>query len=417
VNSRVAMDLGGIKCSKERGFTLSEVSLAVGVIAFGLVGIMAILPYGLTAQKDNREETIIRYEVQYWKEVLLAGGRDFNEMDRVESVEVREGGVSTLLPNIGNRTWPQDVCGWLSMPDANGSDPFAGQYALVKAMNGPLFDRHYGANASRIRSDNNITIKERRDVSLGYILRVQTGLGPDRSKGAITFYWPLFADIQQAVYADKDLIREVVRASLTGGTAPKSNMPLPRMKSKTFEFRTDLEPQLVAGLDAKSERIMKCFNSPLPGGVILESQLSAQVLYSQQSESSIPTGIDLGFLPTGILREDLVGRYFETTENINPYIITGWSGSAPKLREILLDEKAEDDALEVVSGHFTVRLRQNISTPWKDVMEGHRDDQNRSLFRHYNRFSGEGAYEVLLRQYDSNYPDPKPDFYFYQKRQ
>ena len=37
----------------KRAFTLTEVTLAIGVVTFGLVGIFSILPFGLTAQKDN----------------------------------------------------------------------------------------------------------------------------------------------------------------------------------------------------------------------------------------------------------------------------------------------------------------------------------------------------------------------------
>ena len=79
-----------------RAFTLPEVALAIGVIALGLVGVFSILPYGLTAQKDNREETIIRYEAQYWTEVLLGEGLLLDELKRVERVEVRDGSLGLL---------------------------------------------------------------------------------------------------------------------------------------------------------------------------------------------------------------------------------------------------------------------------------------------------------------------------------
>ena len=38
-----------------RAFTLPEVTLAIGVVALGLVAVFSILPFGLTAQKDHRE--------------------------------------------------------------------------------------------------------------------------------------------------------------------------------------------------------------------------------------------------------------------------------------------------------------------------------------------------------------------------
>ena len=55
------------------GFSIAEVMLAIGVVAFGLVAVLGVLPAGLTVQKDNREETIIRYDAQYWMTALRAG--------------------------------------------------------------------------------------------------------------------------------------------------------------------------------------------------------------------------------------------------------------------------------------------------------------------------------------------------------
>ena len=73
-----------------KAFTLPEVTLAIGVVALGLVAVFSILPFGLTAQKDNREETIIRYEAQIWREFLLAGGLMMDDLGRVDRVELHE---------------------------------------------------------------------------------------------------------------------------------------------------------------------------------------------------------------------------------------------------------------------------------------------------------------------------------------
>jgi Ca2+-binding EF-hand superfamily protein len=70
------------------GFTLVEVTLAVGIVAFGLVAIFSILPFGLTAQKDNQEDTIFRYEAEYWFTVLQAGGLPLDSLNRVETIEL-----------------------------------------------------------------------------------------------------------------------------------------------------------------------------------------------------------------------------------------------------------------------------------------------------------------------------------------
>ena len=54
------MNFGGNR-SLVRAFTISEVTLAVGIIAFGLVAIFSILPFGLSAQRDNRDEPARHY--------------------------------------------------------------------------------------------------------------------------------------------------------------------------------------------------------------------------------------------------------------------------------------------------------------------------------------------------------------------
>ena len=40
----------------------------------GLVAVFSVLPFGIKAQRDNRDDTVIRYEGEYWAEALLEKG-------------------------------------------------------------------------------------------------------------------------------------------------------------------------------------------------------------------------------------------------------------------------------------------------------------------------------------------------------
>ena len=171
----------------EGGFTISEVLLAVSVVAFGLVAVFTILPFGLTAQKDNREETIVRYEAEYWFAVLQAGGMPLESMDRVETVELKDNVGSVYRVNRYNLSenakagWPVDVCGWLSAPDYiwnNGSktNRVPAKFARVWAINGSLFDRLY---SPRGRSGHYLDGGE---FSFGYFLETQ--VEPEKASSA-----------------------------------------------------------------------------------------------------------------------------------------------------------------------------------------------------------------------------------------
>jgi len=55
------------------GFTMVELALCIGIIAFAMVAIMGVLPLGLTVQKQNREDTIIDQEGAQWINILKNG--------------------------------------------------------------------------------------------------------------------------------------------------------------------------------------------------------------------------------------------------------------------------------------------------------------------------------------------------------
>jgi type II secretory pathway pseudopilin PulG len=57
-------------------FTMVEIAISLGVIAFALVAIIGILPTGLQTQKDNREETIVVEDARVLIEAIKSGGRD-----------------------------------------------------------------------------------------------------------------------------------------------------------------------------------------------------------------------------------------------------------------------------------------------------------------------------------------------------
>ena len=64
-NSRVAR-----RCA---AFTMVEIAISLGVIAFALVAIIGVLPRGMNVQRDNREETIINQEAAVFAEAIRSG--------------------------------------------------------------------------------------------------------------------------------------------------------------------------------------------------------------------------------------------------------------------------------------------------------------------------------------------------------
>jgi type II secretory pathway pseudopilin PulG len=63
-----------------RGFTIIEIALCLGIIAFALVAIIGALPTGLNVQKNNREQTIIGQDAMVWMDTLRSGSMGYNDL-------------------------------------------------------------------------------------------------------------------------------------------------------------------------------------------------------------------------------------------------------------------------------------------------------------------------------------------------
>ncbi len=61
-------------------FTLVEIALSLAIIGFALVAIIGVLPTGLNVQRDNREETIIVHEANYFLDAIRNGAKGLDEL-------------------------------------------------------------------------------------------------------------------------------------------------------------------------------------------------------------------------------------------------------------------------------------------------------------------------------------------------
>lgn len=62
------------------GFTIIEIALCLGIIAFALVAIIGALPTGLNVQKNNREQTIIGQDGQVFMDAIRSGAKGFDDL-------------------------------------------------------------------------------------------------------------------------------------------------------------------------------------------------------------------------------------------------------------------------------------------------------------------------------------------------
>jgi hypothetical protein len=57
------------------GFTMVEIALSLAIIGFALVAILKVLPFGLTVQKENRQDTVINHDAAFWMGAIRSGPR------------------------------------------------------------------------------------------------------------------------------------------------------------------------------------------------------------------------------------------------------------------------------------------------------------------------------------------------------
>jgi type II secretory pathway pseudopilin PulG len=122
----------------ERGFTMIEIAIAVGVIGFALVAIIGILPQGMNVQKDNREETIISQDAPYFLNAIRNGEMRTNGnflVDYVESIT-----ITNITQNVTN---PFSYTNTYLMGGTYNELPFDSN--IVGLLSTPTYDiRHLG---------------------------------------------------------------------------------------------------------------------------------------------------------------------------------------------------------------------------------------------------------------------------------
>ena len=125
-----------------KAFTLIEIAICLGIIAFALVAIIGILPAGLQVQRDNREDTIINQEGTYLLEALKSGAEGLEDFaKRVDLIVItnltqkREVGRFERNDNLE----PREVIGLLSMPSVIGTETNEVR-AVISAGAGAVMD-------------------------------------------------------------------------------------------------------------------------------------------------------------------------------------------------------------------------------------------------------------------------------------
>jgi type II secretory pathway pseudopilin PulG len=144
----------------ERGFTMVEIAIAIGVIGFALVAVIGILPAGMNVQKDNREDTTIGEDAPVFLNAIrnganfttngtpVNGGLDFltNYVEKILFIGVTNGNFTTNTEYTGFTSGSQ-IVGLLSTPEHLNvtSSNYSITRAIVRALGGAGVQQN-GAN-------------------------------------------------------------------------------------------------------------------------------------------------------------------------------------------------------------------------------------------------------------------------------
>jgi type II secretory pathway pseudopilin PulG len=165
----------------QAAFTLVEIALSIAIIGFALVAIIGVLPAGLNVQRENREETIVVQDANFFLDAIRSGARGLDDLtnyvESITNVVTRYDAETNIVggptaygytrtgTSINNGPGnPADVLtnganiiGLLSTPKYEyfpkppppGSTPFKSNYvfSFVRSLSGPAVEKAPQTNA------------------------------------------------------------------------------------------------------------------------------------------------------------------------------------------------------------------------------------------------------------------------------
>jgi prepilin-type N-terminal cleavage/methylation domain-containing protein len=192
-----------------RAFTLVEVAISLAIIGIALVAIIGVLPFGMNAQRDNRERTVINQDATIFMEAIRNGARGADDLTNyVYQIDVA-GGNSINPPFSGAQ-----IIGYLTKPGVTN-------HAWVYSISGPAVEKPpqnnqmIQASFSYKIACENMSV-ESADTNSAYGKQLTSNLHELR----LTFYWPLLPNGNLPA----NPLHQTFRALVAGQVVPTNNL-------------------------------------------------------------------------------------------------------------------------------------------------------------------------------------------------
>ena len=161
-----------------------EIAISLGVIVFALVAIIGVLPLGFNVQRENREDTIINQEGQFFLEAIRSGATGLDRLtNHVETITIKP--ATGQLQVHTNPALP-------GLLVVNGAAKYSGDLTngqrILELLSTP-----------RVRSDDRPIVNE-----VAAQVRAMTGSAAEQGSGDLSFRYRVVSDVVPFIYFPRD---------------------------------------------------------------------------------------------------------------------------------------------------------------------------------------------------------------------
>lgn len=126
-------------------FTMIEIAISLAVIGFALVAIIGVMPIGMNAQRDNREETIINQDAAVLVSAIRNGARGYDDLTNhiyaltnyVQTYEVTPAATNALNSDTLGYVYDDSAINGVQMAPVFG---ISNGYRIVGLLSRPKYE-------------------------------------------------------------------------------------------------------------------------------------------------------------------------------------------------------------------------------------------------------------------------------------